>query len=233
MQNNCSREEVTYAGFWVRLMAYAIDNIIVFTVLLVVRLLLSGLMTVLSGTVLGGNVLFQYSLKDVILYIFQVMYFILFIYCTGTTPGKRLLNLRVVSAQENASLTLLNVIYRETVGRFLCSISIGIGYMIAGFDRQKRGLHDILCDTRVIYAKKVKVYPDYRGQAQPEPQPLQLNPQQVQPEPQPVQPELQPSHTERPLEPQQMPDYAGPYRMVRPNEEIYNNEEQKERNSYK
>ena len=79
MQNNCSREEVTYAGFWVRLMAYAIDNIIVFTVLLVVRLLLSGLMTVLSGTVLGGNVLFQYSLKDVILYIFQVMYFILFI----------------------------------------------------------------------------------------------------------------------------------------------------------
>ena len=210
MQNNCSREEVTYAGFWVRLMAYAIDNIIVFTVLLVVRLLLSGLMTVLSGTVLGGNVLFQYSIKDVILYIFQVMYFILFIYCTGTTPGKRLLNLRVVSAQENASLTLLNVIYRETVGRFLCSISIGIGYMIAGFDRQKRGLHDILCDTRVIYAKKVKVYPDYRRQVQPEPQP---------------------SHTERPLEPQQMPDYAGPYRMVRPNEEIYNNEEQKERNS--
>ena len=210
MQNNCSREEVTYAGFWVRLMAYAVDNIIVFAVLLIVRLLISGLMALLSGTVLGGNVLFQYSLKDVILYIFQVMYFILFIYCTGTTPGKRLLNLRVVSAQENGSLTLLNVIYRETVGRFLCSILAGIGYMIAGFDGQKRGLHDMLCDTRVIYAKKVKVYPDYRRQVQPEPQP---------------------PHVERSLEPQQVPDYAGPYCMVHPNEEIYNKEEQKERDS--
>ncbi len=28
---------------------------------------------------------------------------------------------------------------------------------MAGIDGEKRGLHDILCDTRVIYAKKIKV----------------------------------------------------------------------------
>ena len=53
------------------------------------------------------------------------------------------------------------VVYRETIGRFLCSLSVGIGYIMAGVDKEKRGLHDFLCDTRVIYAKKIKVIPVY------------------------------------------------------------------------
>ncbi len=28
-----------------------------------------------------------------------------------------------------------------------------IGFIIAGFDDQKRSLHDRICDTRVIYVK--------------------------------------------------------------------------------
>lgn len=27
-----------------------------------------------------------------------------------------------------------------------------------GIDKEKRGIHDILCDTRVIYGKKIKVF---------------------------------------------------------------------------
>ena len=39
---------------------------------------------------------------------------------------------------------------------------------MAGVDKEKRGLHDFLCDTRVIYAKKIKVIPVYpRYQAPP------------------------------------------------------------------
>lgn len=163
MRNNCDRnEDVTYAGFWVRLAAYVIDSVIVLVGLLFVRLCLSGIFSLLEGTVLGGNILFDYTLKDIVLYGFQVMYFILFLYCTGTTPGKRVLNLRVVSADEK-KLAFTDVLYRETVGRFLCGLSIGIGYIIAGVDREKRGIHDMLCDTRVIYARRVKVYPVFQG----------------------------------------------------------------------
>ena len=54
MQNNYSDQELTYAGFWVRLAAYCLDSILVFLVLLVVRLFLSGIMSLLSGTPLGG-----------------------------------------------------------------------------------------------------------------------------------------------------------------------------------
>lgn len=169
MQNSYSNQvdsnitaKITYAGFWSRLAAYMIDSILVFFGLLIVRLMMSGIMALLSNTPLGGNVLFHYTLKDIVLYIGQVLYFILCTYFTGTTVGKRAMNLRVISAKEDEKLTLLTVIYRETVGRFLSAFVFCIGYIMIGIDKEKRGLHDFLCDTRVIYAKKVKIYPVYQ-----------------------------------------------------------------------
>ena len=204
MQNSYSSRDTEYAGFWVRLAAYVIDSIIVFFGLLFVRLFLSGIMSVLSDTWIGGNILFHYTLKDILLYGFQVLYFILCTYLTGTTLGKRAMNLRVVSA-DGQKLTILNVVYRETIGRFLCRIYVGIGYIIAGVDREKRGLHDILCDTRVIYAKRVKVIPVYpRYQAPPMPGQPMPGPGQTVVPPMPGYP---PQNTQPPREEQ--PDTAG------------------------
>lgn len=180
MQNSYDKTKVCYAGFWVRLAAYAIDSVLVFLGLLIVRLILSAVMSALQGTVLGGNILFHYTLKDILLYLCQVLYFILCTYYTGTTLGKRAMNLRVVNADEGETLSLLDVIYRETVGRFLCSVIAGIGYLIVGLDPEKRGIHDMLCDTRVVYAvkvKKMKTPPETyaRGIAEQTPQDEQEN----------------------------------------------------------
>lgn len=165
MQNNYVRQpgaDAEYAGFWVRLAAYCIDIVIVWTGLLFVNLAL-GIVSAVGRGVLQTEVLFRYTVKDILLYVLQVLYFILLTHGTGTTPGKRLLNLRVVNADGSQKLDLLNVVYRETIGRFLCGLSVGIGYIMAGVDREKRGLHDMLCDTRVVYAKKVKVFPVYQA----------------------------------------------------------------------
>ena len=81
-------------------------------------------------------------------------------YLTGATVGKRLFNLKVISVGSD-KLSLWNVIYRETLGRYLSSIFL-IGYIIIGVDKDKKALHDILCDTRVIYSCKVKI--EYYGQ---------------------------------------------------------------------
>lgn len=161
MLNNWNKNTLTYGGFWVRLAAYTIDSMIVFFALLLVRLLSSGLLSLADGTALGGNVLFSYTLKDIILYVFEALYFILFTYYTETTPGKRLLNL-YVKAADGKKLTLTDVMYRETIGRFLCGATVLIGYIMAGVDKEKRGLHDMLCDTRVVYMKKIKVYPGFQ-----------------------------------------------------------------------
>lgn len=215
MQNNWNKSALIYAGFWVRLAAYLIDSVIVFFALLLVRLFSSGLMSLIEGTAIGGNVLFNYTLKDVILYICQVLYFILFTYCTGTTPGKRLMNLRVVYA-DDGELPLPDVIYRETIGRFLCSLTVGIGYIMAGVDKEKRGLHDMLCDTRVIYAKRIKVYPDFQGPDMGAP----FVPRQVTPPPG-VPPEAPPTQQAERQEAKNQPpgSFEGPYRMVRPGDE--------------
>ena len=186
MQNSYSNEN--YAGFWVRLAAYVIDSVIVAIGLLVVRLAWIGIGALISGTILDGNVLFHYSLKDIVLYIFKVMYFVLLTWCTGTTIGKRLMNLRVVPADRNEKLSFVDVLYRETVGRFLCGISIWIGYIIVGIDKEKRGFHDMLCDTRVVYEKKVKMYPEYQSAAGPQMSVQPRGPVQSQPQA-PVQPQ--------------------------------------------
>lgn len=177
MQKDYNKESVVCAGFWVRLGAYAIDTIIVSAGLLIVRLMMSGVMALADGTFLGGNLLFSYTLKDIIVYVCGVLYFILCTYYTGTTIGKRLMNLQVTGTGSDGRLTLFNVIYRETIGRFLSGFVVGVGYLMIGLDKEKRGLHDILCDTRVIYAKKVKVYPQYQNPAPYGPGPGQAVPQ--------------------------------------------------------
>lgn len=186
MQNSYSNEN--YAGFWVRLAAYVIDSVIVAIGLLFVRLAWIGIGALISGTILDENVLFHYSLKDIVLYIFKIMYFALLTWCTGTTIGKRLMNLRVVPADRNEKLSFVDVLYRETVGRFLCGISIWIGYIIVGIDKEKRGFHDMLCDTRVVYEKKVKMYPEYQSVAGPQMSVQSRGPVQSQPQPQASEP---------------------------------------------
>ena len=136
--------------------AHLIDMVIVGGILLFARIPLALLSLFLPTELLEYRVLFSYTIKDIYLYLGGVLYYILLTYYTGTTLGKKLMNLRVV-AETGEKLTLFNVIYRETIGRFLCSFFWGIGYIMAGIDGQKRGLHDMICGTRVIYEKRVKV----------------------------------------------------------------------------
>lgn len=162
MQSSCSKQETVYAGFWVRLAAYLVDTVIVTVILLICRLTMAWLFALISASPFSGNILFEYTWKDIILYLIGAVYYILCIWLAGTTAGKRLFNLRVVSADEG-QLSLVDVIYRETVGKFLSGVILSIGFIMAGIDKEKRALHDMLCDTRVIYAKQVKIISVYTG----------------------------------------------------------------------
>lgn len=94
---------------------------------------------------------FDFSTWDIIIYLLSSFYFILLTYFKGATVGKFLLRIRVISDNnENGKLTLINAIYRETIGRYLSSLFF-IGYLFIGATNDKRSLHDILCDTHVIF----------------------------------------------------------------------------------
>lgn len=61
------------------------------------QLIFAGISLAGGGAITGTDILFHYSLKDIVLYALKVLYFIAFTYLTGTTLGKKAMNLRVVS----------------------------------------------------------------------------------------------------------------------------------------
>ncbi len=205
-----SMENRVSAGFFVRLVAYLIDSLIAAIVVLIVKFPLSLASNTFSF--LSGNFLFQYSIIDVISYLGVAAYFVLLTYFAHTTLGKMLFRLEVIT--EDGSWSFVNVLYRETIGRFLSSL-LCIGYFAVIVTPNHRGFHDMLCDTRVVYknmlsvsSKPIQAKP-IQSKVQPE-QPMQARPVQseVQPEQpmqaRPVRPEVQPEQpmqTRQPVQP--------------------------------
>jgi len=150
MQNN----DQHYAGFWIRFAAHMIDFVIVMAALGIIETFLMPVMELLEDTPVGGEIIFQYTLTDVIEYFLTVVYFIVMTYFTGATLGKKVLKLKVVSVRETEKLSLFQVIYRETVGRYLSDAFLGLGYLTVAFNKEKKAIHDMLCDTRVIEVRR-------------------------------------------------------------------------------
>ena len=154
-----------YAGFFPRWVAYMIDSVIAFIVGGIIKAPF-GLAAGAGLTALKANFIFQYSFVDVIGYVGMVSYFILMTYFAHTTLGKMLLRLEVVTA--DGEWTFTNILYRETVGRFLSDI-LCIGYLAVIVTEKKQGFHDMLCDTYVVYkdmagtVRKVNVKPAVAG----------------------------------------------------------------------
>jgi uncharacterized RDD family membrane protein YckC len=71
----------------------------------------------------------------------------------AATPGKMACKLKVVLPEGD------RVSYARAIGRhfakYISGLILGIGYIMAGFDEQKRALHDRICDTRVIKSGEI------------------------------------------------------------------------------
>lgn len=143
-----------YAGFFVRLAAYLIDAIIIGIVLTVVVRFPIWVSTLIApDNIVVRDFIFQYSIKDILIYVLRALYFIILTYKAGATIGKQALHIRVVSTDEGKP-TLFEIVYRETVGKFLSSLILCAGYFLIGLQKEKRGLHDLMSDTKVIYYHK-------------------------------------------------------------------------------
>ena len=89
MQNSYDNECV-YAGFFVRLSAYMIDSLIVGAALLVLRIPLYTFLAFLPEAFKSTEILFSYTIVDIILYCAHAAYFILLTYNTGTAVFPKL-----------------------------------------------------------------------------------------------------------------------------------------------
>ncbi|MBE5884514.1 MAG: RDD family protein [Lachnospiraceae bacterium] len=150
MQTAFNNENRVYAGFFIRLAAFLLDMLLVNVLLLFIKVPVWIVQLIIGDSLLFSSVLFSYNIFDILYYLLTVGYFVLATYFCQTTLGKYLLRIRVVSA-DGQRLSFISVLMRETVGRYLSAIILYIGYMIAGWDNSKQGLHDRIADTYVVY----------------------------------------------------------------------------------
>ena len=71
-------------------------------------------------------------------------------YNFGATFGKMAMKIKVCKENEK-ELSAIDIVYRETIGRYLSGLVLCIGYILIALDNRKRALRDMLCDTVVIY----------------------------------------------------------------------------------
>lgn len=148
MQNKLDNQ--VYAGFFVRLAAYLLDSLVVGAALLLIRIPVAVLSWISPDNIVVRDFIFSYSIADMFIYLLGVTYFVLMTYFKGATLGKRALHLQVVSVEDRKP-TLFEIIYRESVGRFLSGLILNVGYLMVGIHKEKHGLHDMLSDTKVVY----------------------------------------------------------------------------------
>jgi uncharacterized RDD family membrane protein YckC len=152
---------VHFAGFWIRFVAAMIDGILLGVVTSLLELPLtmfimprSGFNPMTNPPPLGNMtaaVLGLLGLETLINLSIQCAYEVYFIHKRGATIGKLALGLKVV--RPDGSSIPLGLAFGRFFAKWLDSLTLLIGYIMAGFDDQKRALHDRICDTRVIYSK--------------------------------------------------------------------------------
>jgi uncharacterized RDD family membrane protein YckC len=72
----------------------------------------------------------------------------IFVSQMGATPGKMALGMKVV--RPDGSRVDLGRAVGRYFAKLLSMLILGIGYIMVAFDSEKRGLHDMICDTRVV-----------------------------------------------------------------------------------
>jgi len=139
---------VNPAGFWVRLLAFLIDQIILSTVGIVLLLLISNLTL---GDYLASTIDIEAAFpwtEYLIIFALEVTYWTYTIGTWGRTAGKALLRIKVVRADGSRVGYLRS--FARYLAYFISWFTLGIGFLAIPLTPQKTGLHDLICNTRVI-----------------------------------------------------------------------------------
>ncbi|WLV24467.1 RDD family protein [Aciduricibacillus chroicocephali] len=142
------RVPVRYAGFWIRFWAYVTDLIIVGAI--------NGI--ILLPFIPNGGREFTigfWTLTGVISTIVLYLYFLLMTKFSSQTLGKMIFGIKVIRKDGNLP-SWSDLVFREIVGRFLHRVLVvtNLLYIVVGFAERKKGIHDMIADTRVIHTNK-------------------------------------------------------------------------------
>lgn len=130
--NDFLLSEVRHAGFWLRAVAIILDYVLIIIVLLFLELTLPSL---------ADNSIFSFTAMWLYYAFFESS-------SLQATPGKLALGLSVTDI--NGRRLGFGRATGRHFGKILSGIFIGFGYFMAGFTKEKQGLHDILAGCYVL-----------------------------------------------------------------------------------
>lgn len=124
-------------GFWVRVVAFIIDGII-----------LAILSSILNSIVFGGDQVRGSGLNTLVGLAYSMYFWSS--YGHGQTVGNRIMKIRVVKT-DGSELSLMEAFIRY-IGLVLSFICLFIGVIWVAFDANKQGWHDKIGNTYVVRA---------------------------------------------------------------------------------
>ena len=149
---------VRYAGFWIRVAAYIVDYVIINVIVIAVSGLV-GLAIGLTAGFIASRQGEQANLPDyvgvvgaVIAVALIIVYYVKF--NSGAwqaTPGKRLVGIHIVRVSGEPVSGWLA--FGRYLAYFVSVLPLCLGFMWVGWNEEKKGFHDMMCNTRVIYGK--------------------------------------------------------------------------------
>ncbi|MEB1807807.1 MAG: RDD family protein [Bacillaceae bacterium] len=146
--DNAGRE-YRYAGFWMRLWAFLLDSIIIFSI--------NGILItpVLRWLDLTRETIWFFSVAGALTTLVGFIYFTLLTKWFSQTLGKQVFGLKVVQTN-GESLSWKTAVFREVIGRYLHHpfLPLKLLYLIIPFSQTKQGLHDRIADTYVIHEER-------------------------------------------------------------------------------
>jgi len=134
-------EKMRYAGFWIRALTTAID---IFFIIIFIILFLS-IFVITAGHIPSELVAIE-LIVQVIIVCGGLMMWIKW----GATPGKMLKKIVIVDEKTGGKLSLKQCFIRY-LAQIPSTLVFGLGYLWIAIDDKKRGWHDILSGTVVIY----------------------------------------------------------------------------------
>ena len=132
-------------GFWRRFVAVFIDGIIIGVAIFPITFILS----LLIIPALGPESMVPSILSWVVQIAAIYFYYGYFYSQKGASPGKMVMNLRVINSETGKNLSYNEAFLREAIGKLISTLPLFFGYIIAAFRNDKKTFHDMIFNTQV------------------------------------------------------------------------------------
>lgn len=164
-------EEVKYAGFWLRVAAFLLDWIVIFSTLFILQTFIRG--NVIAPPDFSGlietpedftkiftsaiEVLKPLVISNAIFFLAVILYWIILTWRFGATLGKMAAGIKVVR-EDLRPISFGTVLVREFLVKKILYLILffisWLGYLWVSWDKKKQGWHDKIARTVVIKEEK-------------------------------------------------------------------------------